>query len=321
MDTVSCYCSASHTDNISTDEHDSLRDSHAGHPVFKGLHSSDSGTDLTESKHEYETAWQKYWSQHGETIIWQSWISKYSAYINPEYLDYGGNGCKDQPRHPADPGEVNSAGRERPSKSLRFSFEEQDIADSNLQTIDERFTFSDSYDSIEKQEFSAKNRMLIRNLSGSDSYDKLHAEISEGWNPLSPVSVEYEAEAERLLSSRCGSHASSSYRTLDSMTNVTRMTVSSIELSQSSKSSDSFSSVSSVQTSSSSSSSEEVDDADFDQQWNILWKTHYEEEYLHNYNKFICSRNEDFNNQERKDCVEGNFCRNNSARAVIITYI
>ena len=89
---VSCYCSASHTDNISTDEHDSLRDSHTTvtkSVLPKGLQSSDSGADLTEySKNEYDGAWYKFWAAHGERLIWDSWISKYSAYINPEYLQH-----------------------------------------------------------------------------------------------------------------------------------------------------------------------------------------------------------------------------------------
>lgn len=265
-----------------------------GHPHFKGLHSSDSGTDLTESKHDYESAWQKYWSLHGETIIWKSWIAKYSAYINPDYLDCAGNGSTEYL-------DLADAAKER-VKCLRFSFDEKDIeqvhGDINLETIDERFTLSNN--TVEKQDVATKNRILIRNLSGSDSYDKLQAEISEGWNPLSPASIECETEAERLLSSRCGSHASSSHRTVDSMTNVTRMTVSSFDFSQSSKNSDSFSSVSSVQTSSNSSTSEEIEDTDYEQQWNILWKKHYEDEYLQHYNKFMCSQPE-----EKRDFVEG----------------
>lgn len=123
-------------------------------------------------------------------------------------------------------------------------------------------------------------------------YDKLNGEVSEGWNPLSPLSIECEFEAERLITSRCGSHASSSLRTVDSLTNVTRMTVSSLDLSNSSKTSsgDSISSVSSAQSSLSSTSSEDVDDTQgYDQQWNALWKTHYEEEYLKNYQQFLQS--------------------------------
>lgn len=102
---------------------------------------------------------------------------------------------------------------------------------------------------------------------------------------MSPLSIDCETEVERLLSSRCGSHASSSLRTVDSMTNVTRMTVSSLDLSNSTSSSDSFSSVSSVNSSLSSEDSEE----DYQNQWNVLWKKHYEEEYLQQYNKFVGS--------------------------------
>lgn len=67
------------------------------------------------------------------------------------------------------------------------------------------------------------------------------------------------------------------------MTNVTRMTVSSLDLESSTSSSDSFSSVSSVNSSLGSEESEE----DYQSQWNILWKRHYEEEYLQQYNKFV----------------------------------
>lgn len=85
---VSCYCSASHTDTISTDEHDSIRD--IQEQLFKGnIHQSDSGADLTDfGKSDIEIEWNKYWSINGEKFIWESWIEKYSAYINPEYLQH-----------------------------------------------------------------------------------------------------------------------------------------------------------------------------------------------------------------------------------------
>lgn len=159
-------------------------------------------------------------------------------------------------------------------KTSKFLFDTEDI---------QQITDQQKKDSpqIERSDYSSKNRVLIRHLSDSD--EKLNAEVSEGWNPLSPISVEGETEAERLLSSRCGSHASGSGRTVDSMTNVTRLTVSSLELSNSTSSSDSFSSVSSVNSSLSSDETEE----DYQNQWNILWKQHYEEEYLEQYQKFI----------------------------------
>lgn len=133
--------------------------------------------------------------------------------------------------------------------------------------------------------------MLIRNLSGSDSYDKLNNVQSEGWNPLSPTSNDLEQEHERLLSSRCGSVASSTaktFATTDSMTNVTHMTVSSVDLTDSSKSSESLSSpISSIQSSDQSSSDEPEETVDSDQYWQTLWINHYDEQYRENYNKFM----------------------------------
>lgn len=80
---VSCYCSASHTDNnYSTDEHDSMRPA--------ALHGSDSGADLSEcgghSSVARDVDWERYWTVNGERLIWESWISKYGSYINPDYL-------------------------------------------------------------------------------------------------------------------------------------------------------------------------------------------------------------------------------------------
>lgn len=310
---VSCYCSASHTDNISTDEHDSLRDSHTTvtKPVLpKGLQSSDSGADLTEySKNELDGAWHKFWSVNGERLIWDSWIFKYSDYINPEYLQH-----------------ENKLRETNDQQSIKFSFETKDLENfalekqegSSLKFSSSDYLFYPRFKSVPIQEFSVEctrlNKIeetselkdcseeyksrestlnhcgLVRTISSSDSYDKLHTEISEGWNPLSPASVDNEIEAERLLSSRCASHISGSIRTIDSMTNVTRMTVSSFDLSDNSKTSDSISSVSSVQSSLSSTSSEEAEDSnDYERQWNILWKSHYEEMYWEQYNKFMCA--------------------------------
>lgn len=293
---MSCYCSASHTDNISTDEHDSLRDQHVGQPALRGLQSSDSGTDLNEYlKHDCELAWQKYWSRNGETIIWKSWITKYSAYINPEYLEYSNSGDdKIVTQYSADSEDFcEGTGKlSEDSKPSKFSFETKEIEEftatkESLVAATEHLSLKSGHEIAKKQEIALKNRILVRNLSGSDSYEKLHTDVSEGWNPLSPLSVECETEVERLLSPKCGcgSRASSSLRTLDSMTNVTRMTMSSVDLS--SKNSDSFSSVSSIQSSLSSSVSDGIEDVEFEEQWNVLWKQHYEEEYLEQYKNFL----------------------------------
>lgn len=171
---MSCYCSASHTDNLSTDEHDSLRDSHESRPFYRGLQSSDSGADLTEYvKHDIDIDWQKFWSLNGEKLIWESWIGKYSAYINPDYLQYA--------QHQVRTDIFDKSKRElltldvEPSTSLYPSGSKSDCG----------------------ADYYRKDRILVRNLSGSD--DKLNIEVSEGWNPLSPVSVDCETDIEHLL--------------------------------------------------------------------------------------------------------------------------
>lgn len=91
VENLSCYCSASHTDTISTDEHDSIRDNYEQFSslIKSNIHQSDSGADLTEyGKSDIETEWNRYWADNGEKLIWESWIGKYSAYINPDYLQY-----------------------------------------------------------------------------------------------------------------------------------------------------------------------------------------------------------------------------------------
>lgn len=343
-DVVSCYCSASHTDNFSTDEHDSLRDSHhppkRGNKSNSGLQSSDSGADLTEhlkttggSTTDQDAAWHKFWSEHGERLIWVSWIDRYSDYINPTYLRAApalNPSISNSPPAPTSSSTnlVDSAPTEL--ATLAFSFDKTDVErlqqekkDSLLMRIDENrvlveqnFAGPSSISKPSTSAFSAtqssaaeRNRILVRNLSGSDSFDRLNAattssvlqpslvDIGEGWNPLSPASFSIdccETEAERLISSRCGS-----VRTVDSMTNVTRMTLSSIDdlsgnsrSASSSSSSESFSSVSSSAEESSPGGSGSGDcgtanELDYEQQWNLLWKKHYEEEYKRQYTKFV----------------------------------
>lgn len=181
---MSCYCSASHTDNFSTDEHDSLRDVHdSSVSLIRGLQSSDSGADLTDFlRHDLDTDWQQFWSLNGEKLIWESWIAKYSAYINPEYLQN-----LDEDGIPVG---VKQSGDQTKDK---FKFNDKDITNYGAEL------------QIKSGEIAAKNDqkprgVLNRDLSGSD--EKLGNDVSEGWNPLSPASVDCETEVERLLSSR-----------------------------------------------------------------------------------------------------------------------
>ncbi|KAG5892907.1 hypothetical protein JTB14_006222 [Gonioctena quinquepunctata] len=249
QEAVSCYCSASQTDNLSTDEHDSLRDC----STKSALQQSDSGTDLREQPaRNVGGDWNRFWSLNGEKLIWKSWIDKYSAYINPGFLLYGKRDTQEVP-------------------------EKNQILDVEHASKPDR-----QPDEASGKDNPRRGTVLLRNLSLSE--EKICADVSEGWNPLSPVSLDECTEAERLLSSRCGSHASGSLRTLDSMTNVTGLTVSSLNSSRATSSSDSISSVSSPN--SSLSSSEEFEE-DYQLQWNALWQKHYEDEYLKQYESFI----------------------------------
>lgn len=307
---VSCYCSASHTDNLSTDEHDSLRDSHDSRTLHKGIQSSDSGADLTDYiKLDIDFDWQKYWSINGEKLIWESWIAKYSAYINPNYLhltppsnqtdlltdklieiDDDDDEFRDELNYiNSDRKDDTFAGASATTTTLLTLNIEPIFTNKldQLTTIEEnRPLVQQTTSDLKRTDLELKNRILVRNLSGSD--DKFeNTEISEGWNPLSPISIDCDTDVEQLLSSRCASsRPDSSLRTVDSMTNVTRMTISSLEFSQSSQNSDSFSSVSSVQSSLSSTASDEIEE-DYQRQWNVLWKRHYEEELLKQYDLFV----------------------------------
>ncbi|XP_056642517.1 trimethylguanosine synthase [Diorhabda sublineata] len=275
QEVVSCYCSASHTDNLSTDEHESLREIHT---VSKTIQQSDSGTDLNEQFiHDIESDWNKFWSLNGEKLIWESWIDKYSQYINPDYISQKKLG--EEYNLLAESSIEDNYTSHNPKK---FTFNEKDVHAFTADLQQACLKQIDKNQGIKKESIS-RNQILLRTLSGSD--EKISTEISEGWNPLSPSSIDEETEAERLLTSRCCSRTSSSLKTIDSITNVTRMTVSSIDLSNSTTSSDSFSSVSSVHSSVSSEDSEE----DYQHQWNALWKKHYEDQYLEHYNKFIQS--------------------------------
>ncbi|XP_066154913.1 uncharacterized protein [Euwallacea fornicatus] len=233
--------------STSSDEQDLLSDNETTKPT-----DLDVAEQLSEvySAFDQDAEWYKFWNQNGERLIWASWIARYSAYINPEYLTQ-------PPNIVSEPSECGS----------------EDIGGVNTEPC--RFTFDEK--AINALSQPDKPPVLSRFLSISDE------KISEGWNQLSPLSNECETEAERLLSSRCGSHASSrSRRTVDSMTNVTRITLSSLGIG-SSHSSDSISSVSSV----TSTESLEAVEEDHQGQWNVLWQENYEQEYFKQYNLFL----------------------------------
>ncbi|KAF5294600.1 hypothetical protein FQA39_LY13359 [Lamprigera yunnana] len=236
-------------------------------------------------------SWQEYWALNGDRLIWESWISKYGAYVNPNYE------CTPFEQNVIENCIINSSLHKSDiGCNFELSQESLSLQDSNncSVTLDCSTVCTVEMEGCQDQKqlfdsIAETNRILVRNLSGSgDSYEKLNRE-GEGWNPLSPVSNECETEIECLITSRCESHTGSSSVTVDSMTNVTQMTVSSIDLSESSKSENSISSVSSINSSITSTSSEDLqkESLDYQDQWNQIWTDHYEQKYVENYKKFL----------------------------------
>uniref|UniRef100_A0A1B6LF14 Trimethylguanosine synthase n=1 Tax=Graphocephala atropunctata TaxID=36148 RepID=A0A1B6LF14_9HEMI len=265
-ETVSCYCSASH---YSTDEHDSLRDSST-------LHHSDSGADLSESSRDLD--WERYWTLHGERLIWESWITKYGSYVDPSYL----------PQAPVNGGQAPAEGEEA-------SFCCQ--SDGKAPDPDRRTSFTGLLDSVRhdgeikpvldwrcpdrgKSEESTP-QILVENVRSEfdELFNRRFSDISETAKSISGRSEDSNLdETDRLrlnVFSRCSGSTAPLSATTDSMTNVTRMTLSS---SDSSCVDDSSAKSSSLLSSDSSSS--------VDQQWQNLWGDHFNEQYYFHYNRF-----------------------------------
>ncbi|XP_034946685.1 uncharacterized protein Tgs1 [Chelonus insularis] len=376
---VSCYCSASHTDNnYSTDEYDSVRDSvhRSTAQTFNqklGLHQSDSGADLSEY-HEHEAknihgttinndkpktfqalkhtglnfdtyrdsvlstidstiydpylhanilygtderrpidiAWEKFWGDNGEQLIWSSWIAKYADYINPEYLKDVESSVETK-KSPKDPpekfSEQNTCFPNQAHKNCgleRSNFEGifQKSRSSESDGRSRKNSVSFSFDNVDIQALNEKEAEENRKKLGN--YDE--SEMGEGWNPLSPYSIEESynqtsnAEDERLIAmSRCDSVSGSIAKTnatSDSMTNVTKITLS--ESSFDSNSARSLSLVSSVTssiesnitTNSSSDQDNELTSNDNDKYWQYLWKLNFQVMYQKHYEHFISKYDE-----------------------------
>lgn len=223
----------------------------------------------SDKKSMLDIAWEKFWGDHGERLIWSSWILRYADYINPSYM----------------PTEVSieTIEIEKPSKvRVVEKFGEQntcfpncahkncDIGRSNFEGLFSRsdkadqlsFTFDDNSRQISDKD-AEDNRKKMENFELSPEID--------GWNPLSPFTEESynqhsNNEDERLIAiSRCDSITGSVAKTnatSDSMTNVTKLSVTNSSFDSSSQQSLSlFSSVtSSIESNVTSSSSEQDND-------------------------------------------------------------
>lgn len=243
---------------------------------------------------EFNESWEKFWGFNGERLIWSSWIEKYSDFINPNFKEFQMT-------------TTTTTNNETPLlQTENFSFDEHDINSvlDNPPCNTEIIVSSCSpaaYSVVNTPTTSA--RMKNNNL------------FEDGWNPLSPDSVNgttdtipmiQSSDNENLLSPRCESVTSSipfTIGTTDSMTNVTRMTMSDYDFCSGKISSENSDISSDIQTSSSSStaSSSQYDDIDGgpltviedettmdpDQYWQILWQKHFQEQYAKHFKIFM----------------------------------
>lgn len=275
--------------------------------------------DYGSNKSAMVIAWDKFWAKHGEQLIWASWIEKYADYINPDYFQNNTRTTEDEKLQEA---EINEVATERYFEQ-NTCFPPQ--AHKNCELVRSNFTgiFNKSYssDSELKPVISSSNtsfsfeqasRQEINDKDADENRKKiLKFEISleegDGWNPLSPLSIEENynhhsnAEDERLLM-RCDSVNGSITKTnatSDSMTNVTKMTLTSSSCDSNSVHSSSLvtSVTSSVESSITSSSDQENEFSveDNDKYWQQLWKENFETQYQKQYEIFIVNYKKEHN--------------------------
>lgn len=273
------------------------------------------------NKNAMDIAWEKFWAKNGEQLIWASWIEKYADYINPDYFQNNARVVEDEKSQDAEINEVaiekyfeqntcfpnqahknceilhsNFAGIFNKSNSSDGEFKLAAISSSNT---------SFSFEQTGRQEVNDKdadeNRKKITNF-------EISPEDRDGWNPLSPFSIEENynqqsnAEDERLLT-RCDSINGSIAKTnatSDSMTNVTKMTLTSSSCDSNSVHSSSLitsvtSSIESSITSSSSDQENEFSVEDNDKYWQHLWKENFQMQYQKQYELFIANYKKEHN--------------------------
>ncbi|XP_043591838.1 trimethylguanosine synthase isoform X1 [Bombus pyrosoma] len=272
-------------------------------------HSSCDYPYYSKTKSIIDMAWEKYWSKNGERIIWTTWIRKYADYINPEYLQQNAHLISNEKLEVKDTiekfSEQNTCFPSQAHRNCELDrsnfegiFSKSSNAGNNEIKAKDTCSINFSFDDISKQEISDKdaedNRKKLTNFEAS-------LETGDGWNPLSPFSMEESynqqsnAEDERLLT-RCDSINESIAKTnatSDSMTNVTKMTLTSSSCdSISTNSSSLISSVTSsiesniTNTSSDQDNDQEYTPEDTDKYWQHLWKENFQIEYQNHYKLF-----------------------------------
>lgn len=271
-DANSCYYSASATDNYysSTDEGGIHH-----HPI--ALHSSDSGADISEQQveasppaisgernhslsdvlavdHDCGIAWEQFWSRNGESLIWSSWIEKYSDFIDPEFLE-----------------------KQRKNSGTAELDAEVAAAAANKPLVEMSIVVSSATPNPPHEGWNP----LSPNTSDADPWQSHR--ITEADNLLSP-------RCDSVTLSIPGTHTDS-MTNVTRMTNDEQYDdfCSSKVTSESSSIS---SSVSSVSASANRCESAEGmllndDSMDADQYWQVLWQEHFQQQFAMHYKKFV----------------------------------
>ncbi|XP_017882255.1 trimethylguanosine synthase isoform X2 [Ceratina calcarata] len=264
----------------------------------------------SKTKSVMDIAWDKYWSENGERIIWTSWIEKYADYINPEYFQHNSYLINDKRLKMRETiekfSEQNTCFPSQAHRNCELDrsnfegiFSKNNSTGNNDLKIKDMSSINFSFDDISRPEVNDKD--AEENRKRLTSFE-VSPETGDGWNPLSPFSMEESynqqsnAEDERLLT-RCDSVNESIAKTnatSDSMTNVTKMTLSSSSCdSISTHSSSLISSVtSSIESNITNSSSDQDNDQEYvtednDKYWQHLWKDNFQIEYQSHYKLFI----------------------------------
>lgn len=277
--------------------------------------------DYGSNKSAMDIAWDKFWAKNGEQLIWASWIEKYADYINPDYFQNNARTIEDEKSQEA---EINEVAIDRYVFEQNTCFPPQ--AHKNCELVHSNFAgiFNKSYSSdselklaaISSSNTSFSFEQVRQDVNDKDADEnrkkilnfKILPENGEGWNPLSPLSIEENynhhsnAEDERLLM-RCDSVNGSITKTnatSDSMTNVTKMTLTSSSCDSNSVHSSSLgtsvtSSIESSMTSTSSDQENEFSVEDNDKYWQHLWKENFETQYQRQYELFIANYNKEHN--------------------------
>ena len=260
-------------------------------------------------KSRIDLAWERYWSKYGECILWASWIDKYADYINPGYLQDSSCNLEKGAECVEGIEQISERFSEQTTCFPSEAHRNCTIGRSNFEGIFEK-TEMGIYEWQKKESssgiifsFQHSNKDCVNDKEAEDNRkrigNQLSPEVGEGWNPLSPFSVEdsynqpSNAEDEKLLT-RCDSASGSIARTnatSDSMTNVTKMTLTSSSCDSTSiQSSSLVSSMTSSNESNVTGSNSDPDNdyipEDNDKYWQDLWKENFHEQYKKHYEQF-----------------------------------